>query len=99
VAVHGQAWHRPLQIALTQETLTIPWESRQALLSKLRRVEPLTGVVEAFEAVGVSRPVKLSFEHKMAMSEAIRVWAEELGFDALPEGIAALRVALVDEGS
>jgi hypothetical protein len=48
-----------VRIALSCETVTIPWESRQALLDRLRRVESLTGVVEAFEAVGTSRPVEL----------------------------------------
>jgi hypothetical protein len=87
-----------VQVGLSRETVTISWDARQALLERLRRVESLRSVVDAFEAVGVSRPVALSPEEKDALSEAIRVWAEEAGgYADLPEGIEQLRLALVDE--
>ena len=82
------------------ETLTIPWDSRQALLERLRGDESLRSVVDAFEAVGVSRPVTLSHEERAELSDAIRVWAHETGgYGALPEGIERLRLALVDENA
>ena len=88
-----------VQVGLAHETVTISWEARQALLDRLRRVESLRSVVDAFLAVGVSRPVTLSDEEKDALRDAIRVWAEETegGYAALPDGIERLRIALVDD--
>jgi len=34
-----------VQVALGSETVTIPWESRQALLERLQGVEPMRDVV------------------------------------------------------
>ena len=83
-----------MQIALS-ETVTFPWNSRQALLDRLRGDESLRSVVDAFEAVGVSRPVTLSGEERAALRDAIRMWADEsAGYGALPEGIERLRLAL-----
>jgi hypothetical protein len=88
-----------VEVALESETVVIPWTSQQALLERLRPNESTRGVVDAFEAVGTSRPVRLRADEKDALREAIRLWAEENGgYDGLPEGIAELRIALVDDG-
>lgn len=90
-----------VQVALTRETLTISSDARQALVERIRGVEAVGSAVDAFEAVGVSRPVRLSDEEKDALRDAIRVWAEEThgGYARLPEGIERLSIALVDEQS
>jgi hypothetical protein len=96
-AVGERSIHR-VQIALANETVPIPWESRQALLVELRRRE-LREVADAFEAVGTSRPVTLTPEQKAEFREAIRLWAEQVedGYAGLPEGIKGLRLALACE--
>ena len=88
-----------VQVGLSRETVTISWKSREVLLDRIRGVESLRSVVDAFEAVGVSRPVTLSDEEKDALREAIRMWGEEAegGYAGLPEGIGRLRIALVDD--
>jgi hypothetical protein len=55
-------------------------------------------VVQAFEAVGTSRPVELTPEQRAALRSAIDAWAGEAGDEGLPEGIGELRQALVDDG-
>jgi len=87
-----------VQIALSHQTITIPWESRDALLRRLRRVESLADVAREFEAVGTSRPVKLNREQKDGLLGLIAVWADEVGgYSGLPEGVAKLWHGLVDD--
>jgi hypothetical protein len=57
-------------------------------------------ICEAFEAVGTSRPVRLTQAQKMALTLAIDVWGGEVEgglTDGLPEGIFELRSALLDD--
>jgi hypothetical protein len=54
--------------------------------------------VQALEAVWTSRPVELTPEQRAALRDAIAAWAGEAGGEGLPEGIAELRVALIDGG-
>ena len=58
-SIHG------VQIALAEETASIPWRSRRALLAELRPIETMREIVLAFEGVGTSRPVGLTAEQRM----------------------------------
>ena len=37
-----------VQVALSRQTITIPWESRQALLERLRRLDSMRDIVGTF---------------------------------------------------
>jgi hypothetical protein len=41
-----------------------PWDSRAALLEEIRQLDSARPIIDAFEAVGVSRPVTLRQEQK-----------------------------------
>ena len=87
-----------VQIALTRQTITIPWESREALLERLQGVESMRDVVSTFWAVGTSRPGELTPEQKDGLVGAIAAWADEAGgYSALPDGVAKLWHGLVDD--
>ena len=94
-------------------TVSIPWESRQALFARLRStghdgdiaadpdlaLEVILDdeIIRAFEAVGTSAPVKLNRPAKRRLLEVCAAWLDEVGVDRLPDGIFDLRNALEDE--
>jgi hypothetical protein len=88
-----------VRIALSRQTISIPWESRQALLERLRRVDSMADLVREFEAVGTSRAVELTSEQKDDLVGVIAAWADEVegGYSGLPDGVAELWHALVDD--
>jgi hypothetical protein len=86
-------------VAVARGHVTIPWESRDALLEQLRKVPSAGGVVTAFEAVGASRPVTLTDEQEAELHDSVRHWGDEVGVDNLPPGIATLRHRLIDEAA
>ena len=86
-----------VQIALSRETIAIPWESRQALLAKLRPIEAMREVVLAFEAVGTTRPVELTAEQKddlHAVRAGLRRWSR-LPAQSVARGTAGVPVAVL----
>jgi hypothetical protein len=83
-----------VRIAGSREEVVIPWASRAALVVRLR-AEGDTETVRAFEAVGTSRPVKLSREAKQRLLGTCARWHDEAGERGLPEGMTDLRRALV----
>lgn len=56
-----------------------------------------TAIVEAFEAVGTSRPVKLDADGNDLLLLVVARWLEEVSTDGLPAGIFDLRNELVDD--
>jgi hypothetical protein len=95
----GERSIQRVQIALSRATVALPWESREALLERLRRVESMADLVREFEAVGTSRAVELTSEQKDELVGAIAAWADEVegGYSGLPDGVAELWHALVDD--
>ncbi len=88
-----------VRIELPDGTVSIPWSSRDALLEQLQTRDSIVDVPEAreaFEAVGTSRPVRLTDPQKLAVRKVITFWANEAGgsYEDLPEGIHDLRNAL-----
>jgi hypothetical protein len=94
-------------------TVSVPWESRQALFTRLRpagRDEEIAAgpesalevmlddeIIRTFAAVGTSAPVRLTKLAKRRLLEVCAEWLDEGGVDRLPEGISDLRNALIDE--
>jgi hypothetical protein len=80
-------------------TVTIPWDSRDALLERLRREGEAEDIVAAFRAVGTTSPVKLKPEAKRRLLATCEVWLMEARTQGLPPGIFELRNALQDESA
>jgi hypothetical protein len=90
-----------VRVALRGETVELSWESRQALLEECREfdwregspiAENLRTVVDAFEAVGTSRPVELGPE-KTTLRMVLQSWGGEMPTD-LRELLNALEADL-----
>ena len=79
------------------KTVEIPWDSRDALLERLRRKGGADAIIAAFQAVGATRPVKLKKDGKGRLLDTCEAWLMEATTEALPRGILGLRHALHDE--
>jgi hypothetical protein len=84
-------------VATSRDILVLPWRSRDALLARMRGIEAARSAVEAFEAVGSSRPVRLDQPGKRTVVESIRAWAAEIGARKLPAGVWQLGDGLADD--
>lgn len=80
-------------------TVEIPWDSRDALLERLRREGDAESIIAVFEAAGTSAPVKLGKEAKRRLLWTCEAWLMEVHTTGLPEGIFELRNALHDEAA
>jgi hypothetical protein len=78
-------------------TVEIPWDSRQALLERLRREGEADDMIGAFQAVGTTSPVKLKPDAKRRLLATCEAWLMEATRQGLPPGIFELRNALQDE--
>jgi hypothetical protein len=78
-------------------SVRIPWASRQELLDRLSIVFGTEAIVDAFEAVGTSRPVRLTAEDKSLLLEVLEHWLRDVPAKGLPEGIFELRNTLSDD--
>ena len=86
-----------VKVQLGRELITMPWDSRQALLGRLRPLEPMQPIIAAFQAVGTSRPVTLKPEEKEPLLRVVEAWLEEVDAPGLPSGIFDLRNPLHDD--
>jgi hypothetical protein len=80
-------------------TVKIPWDSRDALLERLRREGEADDIIAAFRAVGTTSPVKLKPDAKRRLLATCEVWLMEATTQGLPPGIFELRNALQDESA
>jgi hypothetical protein len=78
-----------VKVALSSGVVTLPWESRQALLLYLRRFEDARSVVAAFADAGTSRPVRLPADRKATLLVLVEAWIDELGDSAVTSPRAA----------
>jgi hypothetical protein len=83
-----------VRIELPNDTLEIPWASRDALLRELRPLASAADIIHLFESAGTSRPVRLSNEQQRRLHSLINQWARAGGINKPPEGISPLRNAL-----
>jgi hypothetical protein len=88
-----------VEVATRYGTIEIPWTARDAILDELRGLGSARSTVEAFEAVGASRPVNLDRAGKAAVVDAIQMIAKRVpeGYGGLDPQLAHLRHSLVDE--
>ena len=88
-----------IRIALSRGEVGLPWTSRTALLEEIRHLDSAQPIIEAFKAVGTSRPVTLAPEQKGYLLELIEAWGDQThgGLKALPAGVWELRIALHDD--
>ena len=80
-------------------TVEIPWDSRDALLERLRREADAEPIIAAFRAVGATRPVQIPRQAKRRLLDICEAWLVEATTEGLPPGIFDLRNALQDESS
>jgi hypothetical protein len=87
-----------VEVLTARGGVRIPWESRQALLERIRENTETKMIVAAFEAVGTSRPVDLDDHGKTALLLILSTWLAEASVpEQLPPGIFELRTALLFE--
>ena len=87
-------------ITMGRNDVMITSACRAALLSKLRTVRRAAGVIQAFEAVGATRPVELRIEQKATLYSFLDAWSgieTPEGFTDMPPGLLGLRNALGDD--
>ena len=84
-----------MRVKAARATIEIPWDSREALLGRLR-AEGADALVRAFEAVGTSRPVPLGKAGARVLLGVVERWHDEQRAQ-LPAAIIELRDALIDE--
>ena len=79
------------------DDVTIPWASRDALLHRLVNVESAQGIVDAFTAVGATRPVELTEADKLILYGFLEGWSLMHALEKSPAGLEELRLALSDD--
>jgi hypothetical protein len=80
-------------VAIKGGVLILPWESRDAVLDKLRGRNDARHVISAFEAAGAG-PVELDVLDQVVVADTIRDMERK---GRLPDGLDDLLAALVDE--
>jgi hypothetical protein len=85
-------------VTTSRGSVKLPWASRDAILHEIRHLDSARQVVHAFEAVGASRPVEIDRADERLLLATIDLMMRNAGGpDKLPEGVFALRNALLDE--
>jgi hypothetical protein len=85
------------QVALSVNTVELPWASRAPLLERLREHDAGLPVVLAFEAVGSTRPVLLEPAGRRVLLQVVEAWLGQATVDGLPAGLWELRNELQHE--
>jgi hypothetical protein len=93
-------WIKPrriqhFQVALSRNTVELPWTSRAPLLDRLREHDAGLPVVLAFEAVGSTHPVQLQPAGKRVLLQVVEAWYAEVTTKGLPDGVWELRNELL----
>jgi hypothetical protein len=83
-----------IRIACSRGTIELPRRSRDALLERIRNLEFVDGVLDAFETSGV---VQLGRPGARMVVDVIDKWARAVGAPRLPAGVWGLRNALADD--
>jgi hypothetical protein len=83
------------RIALSHETVELPWASRAPLLLRLRDHDTGLPVVLAIEAVGATQPVQLQPAGKRVLLQVVEAWYAEVTAKGLPAGVWELRNELL----
>jgi hypothetical protein len=75
----------------------ISWAARNELIERLERVFSGASLINLFQRHGTSSIVAPDSREIEVLRKVVSDWAEEVDLDSLPEGIPALRDALVDD--
>ncbi len=59
---------------LSRGVVEVPWDSRNALIDRIRQLDAATPTIRTFENVGVSLPVVLTLQQKIELVEMIELW-------------------------
>jgi hypothetical protein len=86
-----------VRIALSRNTVELPWASRAPLLAHVRRHDHGLQVLLAFEAVGATRPVRLEPAGKRVLLQVVEAWLYQVAVAGLPAGVWELRNELQNE--
>jgi hypothetical protein len=82
-------------IALSRGNISISWDARQALLTRLQHVQSTSRIRASFHAVAAARPVELNPGQKLALVKMLEEWWDE--GSGMPIELAALHDALQDD--
>ena len=83
-------------LTTSRGVVVLPWESRRELVDQLRKYgETAISVTKAFDAVGATRPVRLTSPEKGVLLGSIYEWNQTVDVDEWPEAIWELRDALI----
>jgi hypothetical protein len=88
---------RHFRVALSRNTVELPWASRAPLLERVRKHDQGLQVVIAFEAVGSTLPVRLEPAGKRVLLQVVEAWLGQVTVDGLPAGVWKLRNELQNE--
>jgi hypothetical protein len=80
-----------VQVDVVGELVEISWTERDTLLDQLQADDESDTIIDAFEAVGASRPVELDDDERTHLRVTLELW----GVAVLPDGLARLLIALV----
>jgi hypothetical protein len=86
-----------VRIALSRNTVELPWASRAPLLERVREHDAGLQVVLAFEAVGATLHVRLEPAGKRVLLQVVEAWLSQANVDGLPPGVWELRNELQDQ--
>jgi hypothetical protein len=64
-------------VALNRGNVTISWDARQALLTRLQHVQSTSRIRASFDSVGATRPVELNPGQKAALVKTLEGWWAE----------------------
>ena len=83
-------------VSTSHGVVVLPWDSRRELVDQLRKYgETAISVIKAFDAVGATRPVRLTSPEKGVILGAVFEWSRTVPYDELPEAVWELRDALI----
>ena len=80
-----------VQVNVAGNDVEITWDERDRLLGKLRLLTGCDSIMQKFEAVGASRPVKLDHVQQARLRVVLELW----GVAVMPDGLAHLLIVLV----
>ena len=82
-----------VSVVTSRGIVSLPWESRQALLSEIDGLAAGAGIARAFIEVGSSRPVEVIAADRVLLVDLLEAWSRRVGADEMPAGLWDLRNA------
>jgi hypothetical protein len=86
-----------IRLESRDEPAALSWDSRNHLLARIRGLDGLDSVLDAFKAASASSAVTLTQRDKVELVEMIDHWSTRISISELPAGVWDLRCRLVDD--